>query len=230
MKFASCCFPANESDDRSEAKLPCRQQRLRERHGDRVQAVWVVATADQHRDASRRRGRYDACSMPSVDVLAEFFRHNSMMNSRLLDACRQLTPEQLAATATGTYGSIGATLVHVANAQSGYAARLLHTERPERLPEDPFPGFEVVAERLSQGDALLEQAVARASSDHRVQVTGDDPSETWSMPVALFLLQAINHGTEHRSHIATILTQLGVAPPEMDGWTYFLASGLMEPV
>jgi uncharacterized damage-inducible protein DinB len=168
--------------------------------------------------------------MPCMDVLVEFFRHNAMMNQRLLEACRQLSPEQLGVTATGTYGSIGATLVHIANAQEGYAARLLGTERPERVSEDPFPGFEVLAERLAHGDARLEEAATKGSQDREVQVTGDDPPGTWSMPVTLFLLQAVNHGTEHRSQVATILTQLGVEPPEMDGWAYFFDSGHMVPV
>ena len=153
-----------------------------------------------------------------------------MMNRRVVEACRKLTPEQLVATATGTYGSIGATLVHIANAQEGYAARFLGTERPERLPEDSFPGFEALAERFAHGDAQLEEAATRAAEDHEVQVTGDDPPGTWRMPASLLLLQAINHGTEHRSQVATILTQLGVEPPEMDGWTYFFASGHMVEV
>jgi uncharacterized damage-inducible protein DinB len=165
-----------------------------------------------------------------MDLLVEFFRHNSMMNRRLVEACRQLPPEQLRATATGTFGSIGATLVHVANAQEGYAARLLDTERPERLPEDPFPGFEALAERFAHGDAQLEEAATKTGQDREVQVNGDDPPGTWRMPVSLFLLQAVNHGTEHRSQVATILTQLGVEPPEMDGWNYFFASDHMVEV
>jgi uncharacterized damage-inducible protein DinB len=168
--------------------------------------------------------------MPGMDLLVEFFRHNTMMNTRLVEACRKLRAEQLGATATGTYGSVGATLVHVANAQEGYAARVLDTERPERLPEDPFPGFDVLTERLAQGDAQLEEAATRGDQDRKVQVTGDDPPGTWWMPVSLFLLQAVNHGTEHRSQVATILTQLGVEPPEMDGWTYFFESGHMVAV
>ena len=165
-----------------------------------------------------------------MDLLVEFFRHNAMMNERLVEACRQLSPERLGATATGTYGSIGATLVHIANAQEGYAARLLDTERPERLPEDPFPGFEALAERFAHGNAQLEEAATRPGQDRQVQVTGDDPPGTWSMPVPLFLLQAVNHGTEHRSQVATILTQLGIESPDMDGWTYFFASGQMVEV
>jgi uncharacterized damage-inducible protein DinB len=165
-----------------------------------------------------------------MDLVVEFFRHNTMMNERLLEACRPLSPEQLDATATGTYGTIGATLVHIANAQEGYAARFLGTERPERLDDDRFPGFDAVAERFVNGNARLEEAAAKASSEHEVQVTGDDPPGTWRMRAVLILLQAINHGTEHRSQVATILTQLGIEPPEMDGWTYFDNSGQMIEV
>jgi uncharacterized damage-inducible protein DinB len=165
-----------------------------------------------------------------MDLLVEFFKHNAMMNQRLMEACRGLSSEQLGATATGTYGTIGATLVHIANAQEGYAARLLDVERPERLDEDPFPGFEVVAEHLAHGDAQLEEAATKAGHDRKVKVTGDDPPGGWWMPVSLFLVQAVNHGTEHRSQVATILTQLGVEPPEMDGWTYFFQSGQMVDV
>src|SRR6266571_3447948 len=155
--------------------------------------------------------------MRAMDLLPEFFRHNSMMNGRLLEACRRLRPEQLGATAAGTYGTIGATLVHIANAQLGYAARLLEADRPEPLSEDPFPGFGLLAKRFAQGDARLEEAAAQPDTDRRVVVSGDDPPGRWSMPVALYLLQAINHGTDHRSHVATILTQLGVEPPDLGG-------------
>jgi uncharacterized damage-inducible protein DinB len=168
--------------------------------------------------------------MSRMDLMSEFFRHNSMMNERLMEACRPLSPEQIGATAIGTYGTIGATLVHIANAQVGYAARFLGTERPERLPEDPFPGFEALDERFAMGNRQLEEAAAQAERAPEVQVTGDDPPGTWRMPGALLLLQAINHGTEHRSQVATILTQLGVVPPEMDGWTYFDESGQLIPV
>ena len=124
-----------------------------------------------------------------MDVLVEIFRHNAMMNRRLLEV-----------------------------------------PRPERLPEDPFPWFDAVAERLAHGDGQLERAAATPDADRRVQVTGHDPPGTWSMAAPLFLLQAVNHSTEHRSQVATILTQLGIEPPSMDGWTYFFDSGQMEPV
>jgi uncharacterized damage-inducible protein DinB len=118
----------------------------------------------------------------------------------------------------------------MANGQESYTARLLDIERPERLPEEPFPGFDALAERFARGDAQLEEAAARGGEDRQVVVTGDEPGEAWTMPVSLFLLQAVNHGTEHRAQVATILTQLGIQPPEMDGWRYFEDSGHMVVV
>jgi uncharacterized damage-inducible protein DinB len=165
-----------------------------------------------------------------MDLVVEFLRHNRMMNDRLLETCRRRSPDQLAATVQGTYGSIGATLVHIANSQVGYVPRFVLPERPAPLPEDLFPGFNALAERLALGNSLLEHAASRAREHHEVEVSGDDPPATWRIPAALLLLQAVNHGTEHRSQIATILTQLGVEPPPMDGWTYFLASNRMVEI
>ncbi len=163
-------------------------------------------------------------------LLDDFFRHNTMMNTRVLEACSELAPEQLDATVEGTYGSIGATLVHIANGQEGYTARFFGGERRKPLPEVPFPGFDVVAARLADTDAQLEVAVQRLETEFQVRVTGDDPPGTWEIPARMLLLQAVNHATEHRSQIATILTQLGTQPPPMDGWTYVFDSGFAVEV
>ncbi len=36
--------------------------------------------------------------------------------------------------------------------------------------------------------------------------------------------QIVNHGVEHRTNITTILGALGVALPEVDGWSYMWAN------
>ena len=38
----------------------------------------------------------------------------------------------------------------------------------------------------------------------------------YEMRAVLLLGQAINHATEHRAHVATIMTQRGLTPPRMD--------------
>jgi hypothetical protein len=87
------------------------------------------------------------------------------------------------------YGGIGATLVHIANAQESYAAKVLDRQRPKRLSEHPFPGFDALGEAFARGNAQLEHATSVPGLDREVQVTDDDPPATWTMPVGLFLLQ-----------------------------------------
>lgn len=41
------------------------------------------------------------------------------------------------------------------------------------------------------------------------------------VPKMVILTQVINHATEHRAEVITILIQLGIQPPALDSWTYF---------
>jgi uncharacterized damage-inducible protein DinB len=34
------------------------------------------------------------------------------------------------------------------------------------------------------------------------------------------MVQVINHATEHREQICSMLSALGIPPPDMDGWAY----------
>ena len=49
---------------------------------------------------------------------------------------------------------------------------------------------------------------------------GEYQGQSYALPVATIYVQAINHATEHRSQIATILTQQGVEPPDVSGWAW----------
>ena len=95
------------------------------------------------------------------------------------------------------------------------------------MPEDSSPDFDTLRRRIDASNHRLEESTSLIGEKRRVEVSGDDPVGRWTMPAQLLLLQAINHGTEHRSQIATVLTQHGVEPPSMDGWTFFFDAGHM---
>jgi uncharacterized damage-inducible protein DinB len=155
-------------------------------------------------------------------ALTEIFKHNLWANLRVIDVCEKLSEEQLEAALPGTYGSIKATLAHLCRAEEGYVFRLTG-EKPEKpLREiEGFPSF----------GALREGALRSGGRLIRV-VSGDEPIEnivsnfedgTFAIAPAQFLLQAINHATEHRTHILAILGSLGIELPEnegVDGWAY----------
>jgi uncharacterized damage-inducible protein DinB len=151
--------------------------------------------------------------MTTLDAL---FDHNRWANERLLEACRDLTPAQLAATVEGTYGDLGATLAHIASGEVYYVA-LLTGWKPATAwqQDDPFPGIEPLLEVVHEAGIRLAAAAASVAPDKPIE---RDLGEL--IPASVILVQAIDHATEHRTHARTILTQLGVEPLAVDGWQY----------
>src|SRR5213594_4553635 len=74
-------------------------------------------------------------------------RHCSWANATLFEFCEALSPEQLAWTATGTYGSLHATLAHLVGAEFGYLFRLTGEAPGGVLREDPPPPLEEIHAR-----------------------------------------------------------------------------------
>jgi len=155
-------------------------------------------------------------------ILVEVFRHNLWANSQMLDACRDLSDEQLATELVGTYGRLDQTLIHLARAQGGYVRTLTDWQPgPEQRLEydDPFPGVERIAEHLRFTGERLIGAARDASPDRVLEGTWND--EPYRLPAWILLIHAAHHATEHRQQIATMLTNLGVAPPEPDPVAYW---------
>jgi uncharacterized damage-inducible protein DinB len=69
------------------------------------------------------------------------------------------------------------------------------------------------------GDELSQLAQA-TRAENLVEEHSDDFKTFVHYPLASLLMQAINHATEHRTQISTIITQLGLEPPDMSGWQY----------
>jgi uncharacterized damage-inducible protein DinB len=77
------------------------------------------------------------------------------------------------------------------------------------------------------GDGLL--ALVRDESGKlpktRLQTRDGYYVEPW-----VVMVQIINHATEHREQISSMLTALGVTPPDMDGWSYGEAANALIPI
>jgi uncharacterized damage-inducible protein DinB len=150
-------------------------------------------------------------------TLAAIFEHNGWANEALFEACRGLTPEQYATSVLGGYGDLGGTLAHIASGEAFYVL-LLSGWRPSTQwqQDDPFPGSmdELLLVVRETGPRLL--AIAQRHTGY--EPIERDPGEL--IPASVILTQAINHATEHRAHATTILTQLGIQPPAIDGWQY----------
>ena len=109
----------------------------------------------------------------------------------------------LRATVPGTAGSVRDTLMHIAGAEQRYVLRL-SGRRPTYGERDGWPGADALAGRAGP-DEVLE---------------GECQGRPHALTMATVCVQAINHATEHRSRIATIMTQQGDEPPDFSGWAW----------
>jgi uncharacterized damage-inducible protein DinB len=159
-------------------------------------------------------------------VLNVLFDHNTWANLKLLDFCEGLSDEQLDTSAIGTYGSIRDTLWHLVGAELSYVYRV-----NGKLPADPptrrggFPGFAALNRVARWAGEELPQLAQSARADTLVEERSEDEKVVVRYPLASLMLQALNHSTEHRAQVSTIITQLGLVPPEMDGWKYMEEQG-----
>ena len=154
--------------------------------------------------------------------IVALFEHSLWANLRLLDAGEGLGEEQLSAGCAGTYGSVRDTLVHTFASEARYVRELTAGASEATLSEDgPFPGFPALRKHATtSGEALIGLA-GEMPEEHVLR--GEYRGRPYEMPASLMFAQAINHATEHRAHIATILSQQGVEPPRMDAMGYFTA-------
>jgi uncharacterized damage-inducible protein DinB len=160
------------------------------------------------------------------NYLEKLFEHNNWANQKIIEACLALSDEQLdTPPQSATEGSIRSTLIHLVSAQNNYLRTLTLPidERRNRVDIE----FSKLKESLkTSGEALLALAkdVSKISKD-RLITRDDHYVEPW-----VLMVQIINHATEHREQIKSMLTTLGIEPPSIDGWDYGAVTKALVPI
>jgi len=149
-------------------------------------------------------------------TLVKLFEHNNWANAEIIQACAALSDEQLdAEPGSATRGSIRITLTHLVASQGGYLSLLT---QPVETRRDPAPAFDELLEsarKSGQGLLALAKGEQKPIRPARIQTRDGYLVDPW-----VVMLQVINHATEHREQIKSMLTALGAAPPNLDGWSY----------
>lgn len=160
------------------------------------------------------------------NYLARIFEHNNWANSKIIEACSALTDEQLdAPPQSATEGTIRSTLLHLVSAQNGYL-RNLTLPLEERMDRVDVPFSELQESLKNSGEKLLE--LSRDGSklpSTPIQTRDGHYVDSW-----VLMVQIINHATEHREQIKSMLTALGITPPSIDGWDYGEVTNALVPI
>jgi uncharacterized damage-inducible protein DinB len=160
------------------------------------------------------------------NFLEKLFEHNNWANLQIIQACSALSDEQLDAEPQSvTKGTIRRTLVHLVSSQQSYLRTLtLPLEERRDAPTVAFAELEESARRSGEGLLALARGEQKPLKP-QLQTRDGYYVEPW-----VLMVQIINHATEHREQINSMMSALGVTPPDLDGWNYGEATNALIPI
>lgn len=160
-----------------------------------------------------------------TSLTIRMFEHNRWANERLVEACAGLTDKQLD-EAIGSGGwSLREVLRHTITSDRAYLSLLT-------LPLEARTKIDIAFEDLgaaahASGSGLIDYVAEHGDggADAIIETTDGYEVAPW-----VVLVQVINHGNHHRRQACGILRQLGIEPPDLDGWSYGEVTGDLRKV
>lgn len=159
----------------------------------------------------------------NTKTLREMYDYNYWANRLLLEMADNLTPEQFTAPSSHSFSSIQATLVHILDAESGW--RNLLQGQPSDSPLDPadFPNVAALRQRWEEEEQAM-YAYLDGLTDERLTKINQYEEEDGTLSQRIlwhYLFHVVNHGMQHRSEVAHLLTSYSQSPGDLD-FTRFL--------
>lgn len=151
--------------------------------------------------------------------LLTLFDYNYWANARILQAAAKVAPADFVAPRSFSHGGLRGTLVHALSAEWVWRTRCQERQFPTALlKDDAFPTFDALRTRWQSEEAAMRAYVGNLQEEQInstifYKATNGDPFEE---PLWQILVHVVNHGTQHRSEAAAMLTDLGHSPGNID--------------
>ncbi len=139
----------------------------------------------------------------------------------MLDAAREVTPEDLTRNAGVSFGSMLGTLSHILGSQRRWMARFVGQE--SILGDPPVSDLETLAATWSETAAQMEFLLASLTEEQlAADIVWTNQGETIVRPLWQPVFHVANHSTYHRGQVVSLMRQLGYQPPKTDLIHFFL--------
>jgi uncharacterized damage-inducible protein DinB len=146
------------------------------------------------------------------------YRYNSWANKRILDAAAKVTAEQFLAPDSYPHGGLRGTLTHTLSAECTWRKRWQGESPAQGIKPEEFPTLDSLCARWLEEEKSLAAFVDNLTDDRlnapfHYKTMRDDAMENilWHAMAHL-----ANHGTQHRSEAAAMLTNLSHSPGDID--------------
>lgn len=161
--------------------------------------------------------------MQTLAYITTLFEYDSWALARIFDTAARLDAADLDATPLAGLSSLRRILVHTVSAMWIWRSRLEGSSPNAQLDPVNFPTLYAIRHRWEAEMAALRTCIMGLDDATLAQpldylTTGGAPQ---SNPRWQVLAQLANHGTQHRSEAAALLTALGHSPGDLDMILFF---------
>ena len=159
----------------------------------------------------------------NIQDILTIYEYNYWANKRLLTASAKISEEQFLATATFPFGGLRGTLVHILDAEWGWRGLFENNSFVADLNPNDFPTVISIEDRWREEEQAMRAYLAKLHDDdmgsHLRYATNTGIERDRILWHCLY--HVVNHGTQHRSEAAALLTDFGNSPGDLD-FTVFL--------
>lgn len=156
-------------------------------------------------------------------IISQLYEYGIWANTKLLNTARGLTDEQLRKPFTQFEFTLLGSFVHLVSAEGRWYQSWIGAPMEERLTVNDLPTLDAVRARweklYSERRAFIESLTPERLQQPLVRKL---QGQEQSIPLWQALVHVANHGTQHRSEIALMLTDLGQSPGDLDMVWWFL--------
>lgn len=152
-----------------------------------------------------------------------WYEYNYWANRRLLTTMAKVSAEQFTAPGPFPFGGLRGTLVHILDAEYSWRMLLKQGILTEEMKEAEFPTRDALEIRWLDEEAAMRHYLAGLKEEDMAGIVRYTTTAGVKRERVLWhcLYHVVNHGTQHRSEAAAILTGFGQSPGDMD-FTVFL--------
>jgi uncharacterized damage-inducible protein DinB len=161
----------------------------------------------------------------NIQDIRYIYEYNYWANEKLLGATARITEEQFLAPADFSYGGLRGTLVHLVDGERIWRVLFetnVVTEDEDLIAED-FQTFEPLQNKFHEEEKLMRAYLNGLKEEDMNSHLKYTVSEGVHRDRILWHCHyhLVNHGTQHRSEAAALLTSYGQSPGDLD-FTVFL--------